>query len=180
MKQIAADVAACLRLQRLRSPMKLQSKTLVLSAVAFLLAGVAFAQPPARRPQPGPAAPYSGSGRIQQLNYDREGAVNGFLLDNGTFAMLPPFSANNPSSIRPGVPISFTGYARISISGRTIVDLQTITLNGQTISIAAPRPGPVGYPPPPPPAAAPPPPPPPNGRSDQPPPPPPPPGIDKY
>ncbi|MDQ2947618.1 MAG: hypothetical protein M3Y27_17080, partial [Acidobacteriota bacterium] len=35
---------------------------------------------------PGAAAPFSVSGRIQQLNYGPDGAVNGFLLDNGTLA----------------------------------------------------------------------------------------------
>jgi hypothetical protein len=49
-------------------------------------------------PQLGAAAPYSGSGRIQQLNYGADGAINGFLLDNGTLATVPPFAASATSS----------------------------------------------------------------------------------
>ena len=86
-------------------------------------------------PQPGPAAPYSGSGRVQQLNYGADGSVNGFLLDNGTLAELPPYSADNPSSISPGLPVTFTGYARSTLMGRTVVDLQTLSVNGQTLTI---------------------------------------------
>jgi hypothetical protein len=132
-------------------------------------------------PQPGPPAPYSGSGRIQQLNYTPDGAVNGFMLDNGTFAMLPPFAATNPSSIRAGAPVTFTGYARTTVTARTVVDLQTITVDGQSITLTRVGPGNDAPPPPPPTAAAtsgpgsPSAPPPPDGRRDQPPPPPPPP-----
>jgi hypothetical protein len=122
-------------------------------------------------PQPGPAAPYSGSGRIQQLNYAPDGAVNGFLMDNGTLAELPPFSAANPSSVKPGAAVSFSGYARSTVTGRTVVDLQSLSINGQTLTIAAPAAGAPVAPPPPPGA-----PPAPNGPADEPAPPPPPPG----
>lgn len=60
-------------------------------------------------PQPGPPAPYSGAGRIAQLNYAPDGAVNGFLLDNGTLAKIPPFNASNPTSIRVGARVSYSG-----------------------------------------------------------------------
>ena len=99
-------------------------------------------------PQPGAAAPYSGSGRIQQLNYGPDGAVNGFVLDNGTLAGVPPFSATNPSSVRVGATIAYTGYARNTISGRTVVDVQTLTINGQSLNIAVAGPGRPGAPPP--------------------------------
>ncbi len=103
--------------------------------------------------QPGGAAPYSASGRIQQLNYGRDGVVNGLLFDNGTFAAVPPFSAVNPSSLRVGATVAYTGYARSTISGRTVVDVQTLTINGQslTLGMAGSDRGP-GDPPPPPPA----------------------------
>lgn len=144
-------------------------------------------------PQPGAAAPYSGSGRIQQLNYGPDGAINGFLFDNGTLATVPPFAATNPSFIRVGATVAYSGYARSTISGRTVVDVQTLTINGQplTFGMAGPGIGPGAPPPPPagpqggppPPAAsggpAPPPPaasgPAPAGRNEEPPPPPPPP-----
>ncbi|HLH04698.1 MAG TPA: hypothetical protein VKX25_18165 [Bryobacteraceae bacterium] len=121
-------------------------------------------------PQPGAAAPYSGSGRIQQLNYAADGAVNGFLLDNGTLIEMPPFSAANPSSIRVGGSVSFTGYARSSISGRTVVNAQTLTVNGQSLALAGPAPRAAV----PPPAPAAPPAPPPTATEEPAPPPPPP------
>lgn len=88
-------------------------------------------------PQPGAAAPYTGSGRIQQLNYGVDGSVNGFLLDNGTLAELPPFSAANPSSIRSGATVNFTGYARNTAAGHTVVNVQTLSMNGQTLTLAS-------------------------------------------
>jgi hypothetical protein len=147
-------------------------------------------------PQPGAGAPYSGSGRIQQLNYGRDGAVNGFLLDNGTLATVPPFGVRNPSSVRVGDSIAYTGYARNTVSGRTVVDVQTLSIDGQPLAIgmagpaggpgtpppARPQGGPAA-PPPPPGAGGPVPPPSPGagpapaGRTTEPPPPPPPPQI---
>ncbi len=138
-------------------------------------------------PQPGAGAPYSGSGRIQQLNYGPDGSVNGFLFDNGTLATVPPFSTASPSSLRVGATVGYTGYARSTISGRTVVQVQNLTINGQSLSLnmagrgapppppagtrggpaAAPAPGPTGASSP---VAAPPAQP--NGRTDQPPPPP--------
>jgi hypothetical protein len=102
-------------------------------------------------PQPGPAAPYSGSGRIQQLNYGPDGAVNGFLLSDGNLVAIPPFSASNPTSIRTGATISYSGYARRTMSDRTVVNAQTLTVNGQQLALTAPASprGPRGAAPPP-------------------------------
>ncbi len=86
-------------------------------------------------PQPGAAAPYSGSGRIQQLNYGPDGSVNGLLLNNGTLAAVAPFGAANPSSVQVGATVAYTGYARNTVSGRTVVDVQTLTINGQTLAM---------------------------------------------
>ena len=43
-------------------------------------------------PQPGQFTSYTGSGKVMQLNYNREGDVDGFLLDNGVFAKTPTLS----------------------------------------------------------------------------------------
>lgn len=131
-------------------------------------------------PQPGAAAPYSGTGRIQQLNYGRDGQVNGLMLDSGVLATFPPFSPANPSSIRVGATISYTGFARSTVGGRTSVDVQSISMNGQQLMLAESRPNDPPRPParaacaPLPPTASVPPSLP-QGRTDQPPPPPPPP-----
>ncbi len=124
-------------------------------------------------PQPGAAAPYSGSGRIQQLNYGPDGSINGFLLNNGTLASVAPFGGTNPSSVQVGATVTYTGFARNTVSDRTVVDVQSLTINGQTLAMRhdVRRGGPslpAGAPPPP--AASPTP----AGRTDEPPPPPPP------
>jgi len=59
-------------------------------------------------PTPGAPAPLTGSGKIQQLNYGRGGEVNGFLLDNGVLAMVPPFSASSPSSVKVGAAVAYS------------------------------------------------------------------------
>lgn len=88
--------------------------------------------------EPGAAAPLSSSGRIRQLNYDADGSINGFVLDNGTLANTPPFGPSNPSSIKAGATIAFTGFAHKAPNGTTVVDVQNITLNGQALTLAQP------------------------------------------
>jgi hypothetical protein len=118
--------------------------------------------------QPSRPAPFTGNGVIKQLNYGRQGEVNGFVLQNGTFVKTPAFDGNSPTVIKAGSNIGFSGMAHTSPEGKTVVDAQSITVNGQTIALnTAPPPpprGPLGpkgrrgTPPPPPdvPAAAPP------------------------
>lgn len=89
-------------------------------------------------PQPGQFTSYTGSGRVTQLNYNREGDVDGFLLDNGVFAKTPPPASASLSSISVGAQVSITGYGHQSMNGRTVVDVQSI--NGQTIAYAPPGP----------------------------------------
>jgi len=90
-------------------------------------------------PQPGQFTPYNGSGKITQLNYNREGEVDGYLLDNGVFAKTPPpFTRTLTSTISVGQQVSLAGYSHQTVNGRHIVDVQSI--NGQTIAYA--RPGP--------------------------------------
>jgi hypothetical protein len=87
-------------------------------------------------PAPGAPAPLAGSGKIQQLNYGRAGEVNGFLLDNGILAVVPPFGASNPTSIKVGATVSYSGYARHTMNEKTVVAVQTLTINGQQITLA--------------------------------------------
>jgi hypothetical protein len=89
-------------------------------------------------PQPGQFTSYSTSGKVIQLNYNREGDVDGFLLDNGVFAKTPPpFSAALGSMVSVGSRVSLTGYSHQTMGGRTVVDAQSI--NGQAIAYAQPR-----------------------------------------
>ncbi|HEX4809319.1 MAG TPA: hypothetical protein VH325_10330 [Bryobacteraceae bacterium] len=133
-------------------------KTIEAQAIEDRTSGKSFTVP-----QPGASAPYSCSGRIQQLNYGPDGAINGFLLDNGTLAAVPAFAATNPSSIHAGATVAYTGYARSTLAGRTVVDVQSLTINGQSLIVnPSTSGGPAGAGPVPP------------GRTDEPPPPPPP------
>jgi len=92
-------------------------------------------------PQPGQFTSYNGAARVTQLNYNREGDVDGFLLDNGVFAKTPPpFSATLTSTVSVGSQVSVTGYSHQAMNGRTVVDVQSI--NGQAIAYAPPGPPP--------------------------------------
>jgi hypothetical protein len=127
--------------------------------------------------QPSPPAPYAGSGVIRSLNYGPQGEVNGFVLQNGVIALTPPMGTGDVSVVKVGASISVSGFARSTPTGRTIVDVQTITANGQTIAMNPPPPAPGpgrgprgrGAPPPPPSPPA-------DAGAPGPPPPPPPPG----
>jgi len=93
-------------------------------------------------PQPGQFTSYSGSGTVKQLNYNREGDVDGFLLSNDVFAKTPPpFSTTLNSIVSVGSQVSITGYAHQGMNGWTIVDVQSI--NGQTVAAGSvgPLPG---------------------------------------
>ena len=118
--------------------------------------------------QPSPPAPYAGNGVIRRLNYGPQGEIDGFVLQNGLFAKTPPFGASNNSVLKPGASIALSGFAHTTPFGKTVVDVQSITVNGQTIALntvppepppAGPgrRPGPGSADAPPPPPAGPPP-----------------------
>jgi hypothetical protein len=116
--------------------------------------------------EPSLPAPYAGTGVIRSLNYGPQGEVNGFVLQSGLIALTPPMGTADVSVVKPGASISVSGFARTTPAGRTVVDVQTITANGQTIAMnpvppvpggPGPRPGRGpgrGAPPPPPPPDA--------------------------
>ena len=87
-------------------------------------------------------APYTGSGVIRQLNYGPRGEVNGFVLQNGIIARTSPVGDSPLSVLKPGATISLAGMARTTPSGRTVVQVQSITANGQTIAMMAQVPPP--------------------------------------
>ncbi len=110
------------------------------------------------RNQPGQFQQFNGSGVIKQLNYGGRGEVNGFLLENGTLARTAPFNVL-PAQIKPGTKVTLSGTVRQTVTGINVVNVQSLTANGQTIPMAAPAPprGQPGrrarlIPPPPPPA----------------------------
>jgi hypothetical protein len=91
--------------------------------------------------EPSPPAPYAGAGVIRSLNYGREGEINGFVLQNGIIALTPRMGVNEFSVVKPGASIAVSGFARSTAGGRTVVEVQSITANGQTIALNASPPG---------------------------------------
>jgi hypothetical protein len=92
---------------------------------------------------------------IRQFNYGPEGEISGFVLSNGTQVNVPPEAGGQLGSLgKSKSEITVSGYARQSVSGRSILDATSITANGQTVSVLAqlaePR---SALPPPPPPPA---------------------------
>lgn len=154
--------------------MKRQTRTLLFLAAAGLPLAAAqqttLSTPPANVQAGAPSAPaqYSGHSRIEQLNYDRRGAVNGFLMSNGVLVFTPPTDGTTAAStMRKGSAVSVTGMSHQTVNGRTVVNAQSLKVGDQTVVFAMGGPGGPGGPPTPPrrwdrgPAGAPPPPPPP-------------------
>ena len=89
-------------------------------------------------------------GKIRQFNYGPEGEVAGFVLSNGVQVNLGPNVGTQVASlVKLGSEMNVTGYRRQSASGRTVLDAESFTANGQTISMPT---APGALPPPPPPA----------------------------
>jgi hypothetical protein len=131
--------------------------------------------PPANGPMAGPgqAAPLaqtmnSRRGTIKAFNSGPNGETNGFILSDGTAILFPAEMGDQfRATVREGSRISVMGMSRFGVSGRMVVNAQTITANGQTFTVPVPPPVPPGGPgaqagwgPPPPPDG----PPPPGGR----------------
>lgn len=92
---------------------------------------------------PSRPAPYAGSGVIRALNYGPGGEINGFVLQNGMIAMTPPMGSSAVTVVKPGASIALSGFARSTPNGKTIVQVQSITANGQSIAMnMAPMGGP--------------------------------------
>lgn len=73
--------------------------------------------------------------RIRQFNYGPEGEISGFVLSNGTQVNLPPETGEQVASlVKSKSEVTVNGYARQSVSGRTILDATSITADGQTIT----------------------------------------------
>ena len=151
--------------------MKRQTRTLLFLAAAGLpLAAAPQTTPPAppanTQAAPAPPTQYSGQSRIEQLNYDRGGTVNGFLMTDGVLVFTPPMDGTTAApTMRKGSTVNVQGMSRQTMSGRKVVDAQSLKVGDQTIVFAMGGPGgppppprrwgrgPAGPPPPPPPPA---------------------------
>lgn len=78
-------------------------------------------------PQPGQFTSYTGSGTVTQLNYNREGDMDGFLLSNRVFVKTPPpFGTTLTSLVAVGSQVSVSGYSHQAPVGVKITNGQDI------------------------------------------------------
>ena len=149
--------------------MKPYASRILLSSVVGCALTLSAAQPQATQSGPpfGPAtgpATFSGkvSTSIRQLNYGPDGEIDGFLGRNGTLVHVPPAAVTQfGQSLKAGASVTYSGYTHTGMTGRTIVDTQALTVNGQTVVVESagpsprpPAPPPAGPPPPPAPVSA--------------------------
>jgi hypothetical protein len=128
-----------------------QSRTLLCFALscAFVTLGAAQARGKRGAPPPGPPPAQDGtyttlSGAITQLNYDREGDVEGFLLSSGALIHLPERAAAHVApAVRVGDNVQITGYAQEAAAGIQTVEAQSVQdrTSGKTFAIPQPGPG---------------------------------------
>jgi hypothetical protein len=95
--------------------------------VTLAIAGKSFSMP-----RPWQFTSYDCSGRVNQFNYNGEGEVDGFLLEDGTFCKTPPHLSQMLMTILSiGTEILVAGFAHETITGKAVVDVQSI--NGRQI-----------------------------------------------
>lgn len=80
----------------------------------------------------------SGSGKITKLQTNREGMVNGFIVDGKTILRIPPHIAGQLNGMADvNAAIAYTGMKKNKNTGEsmtqdyTVIHCKTITLNGQ-------------------------------------------------
>jgi len=93
--------------------------------------------PPAAPIAPEDAGAINGKGKITGLRLDKEGRVNGFVVDSKIILKTPPhIAAQLNALLTTGSDISFTGIKKQGNNGEamadnySIVHCQTITING--------------------------------------------------
>lgn len=76
-------------------------------------------------PKPGDERIQHAEGNIKQLNYDREGRVNGAVLDNGDFVHLPPDRAAS-LKLNVGDNLKVDGVGRPMLSGHQSIEAYSV------------------------------------------------------
>lgn len=78
-------------------------------------------------------------GRIKHFNYGPNGEILGFRMANGTIATIPPeLSSQLESLVKEGSTVEVTGYERVGVKKRPLIDVQSIRKNGQTLTVTNP------------------------------------------
>ncbi len=93
--------------------------------------------PPATLPDPSAETQTSGSGKITAFQKNREGEVNGYILDEKIILRVPPHvNRQLDTLIAKGSAVSYSGIKKSATNGEassgnyTIIHCQTITVNG--------------------------------------------------
>ena len=122
----------------------------------FVLVAIALSAAPAQTPVPPPAAPaniITENSRVNRFVAGPGNHLEGLLLRNGTFVVLPPdLSSRMPLSIAKDSTITVTGD-EFTYQGSRTIHAQSILIAGVTYQ-DAPPPAPAGPQPPPRPGAA--------------------------
>jgi hypothetical protein len=97
-----------------------------------------FDTPPTAPPAPPADSFVSGRGRVSGTQTDREGRMNGLLLDNKTILRIPPHIAYQLVDIaKNGSQVEYSGMQKMPQPGEVAVDnfkivaCNTISINGQ-------------------------------------------------
>jgi len=94
--------------------------------------------PPVKPATPSAAEFINGSGKISELQKDKQGKIKGYILDNKTILRIPANVAQqlNKKAIE-GVAISYSGAKQmlhtgeVAVASYTIIHCKTITINGK-------------------------------------------------
>jgi hypothetical protein len=80
----------------------------------------------------------SGNGKVKSIQMDREGRMNGLLLDNKTMLRIPPGTAEQLAALtKDGAQVAYSGMQKSPQAGEVaagdirIVHCNTISFNGQ-------------------------------------------------
>jgi hypothetical protein len=63
------------------------------------------------------------------------GEIIGFVLQNSLIALTPPMGTNDLAVAKRGSAIAVSGFAHSTAGGKTVLEMQPITANGQTIAM---------------------------------------------
>ncbi|MGO8734551.1 MAG: hypothetical protein ACLQVM_17385 [Terriglobia bacterium] len=78
-------------------------------------------------------APVTRAGRIKQWNYGPNGEVNGFVLTDGTLAIVRTrLGEQLRSEVDAGSDVTVTGYPTVGANNLEVINIQSVTAKGRS------------------------------------------------
>ena len=78
-------------------------------------------------------APLTRAGRIKQWNYGPDGEVNGFVLTDGTLAIVRTrLGEQLRSEVDAGSDVTATGYPMVGANNLEVINIQSVTAKGRS------------------------------------------------